>query len=109
MSGIEKFMTFLARIIRFLFWIVIVSWGVRLLGRTFSGLWQANRPPAPLQPADDVSATQAARLVRDPVCGVHIAEVLALPLRENGEWLHFCSLACRDRYLNSSRKLAAHG
>ena len=47
-------------------------------------------------------------LVRDPVCGVHIAEVLAIPLRENGELLHFCSLACRDAYLNSSHKLAAN-
>ena len=82
MGGIEKLMTFLARIIRFLFWIVIVSWGVRLLGRTFSGLLQANTPPAPLQPADNLHAPQAARLVRDPVCGVHIAEVLALQERE---------------------------
>jgi hypothetical protein len=108
MGCVEKLMTFLARIIRFLFWIVIVSWGVRLLGRAFSGLLQTNTSPAPLRPAD-LHATQAARLVRDPVCGVHLAEVLALPLRENGELLHFCSMACRDTYLNSSRKLAANG
>jgi hypothetical protein len=39
---------------------------------------------------------------------VHLAEVLAIPLRTNGEQLHFCSLACRDAYLNSSQKLAAN-
>jgi YHS domain-containing protein len=38
------------------------------------------------------------RLVRDPVCGAHVAEVLAIPLREGGELLHFCSVTCRDNY-----------
>lgn len=102
-------MTFLARMIRFLFWVVIVSWGVRLAGRLISGLVQPDRTHEPMQPAGDLNSDQAARLlVRDPVCGVHIAEVLAIPLRTNGELLHFCSLACRDSYLNSSHKLAAN-
>jgi YHS domain-containing protein len=102
-------MTFLARIIRFLFWVVIVSWGVRLAGRLISGLLQPGQPREPLHPSNDLNTDQTARLlVRDPVCGVHIAEVLAIPLRTNGELLHFCSLACRDAYLNSSQKLAAN-
>jgi hypothetical protein len=102
-------MTFLARLIRFLFWVVIVSWGVRLAGRLISGLLQPGQRREPLEPTGDLNAGQNARLlVRDPICGVHIAEVLAIPLRENGELLHFCSLACRDAYLNSSRKLAAN-
>jgi hypothetical protein len=102
-------MTFLARLIRFLFWVVIVSWGVRLAGRFISGLLQPGRMREPLKPTSDVHAEQRARLlVRDPICGVHIAEVLAIPLRTNGELLHFCSLACRDAYLNSSQKLAAN-
>ena len=67
------------------------------------------RSREPLEPAGDSNTGEHARLlVRDPVCGVHIAEVLAIPLRENGELLHFCSLSCRDAYLNSSRKLAAN-
>ncbi len=45
------------------------------------------------------AAGMAQRLVRDPVCGAHVAEVLAIPLREGGELLHFCSIACRDEYL----------
>jgi hypothetical protein len=102
-------MNFLARLIRFLFWVVIVSWGVRLAGRIISGLLQPGGSRKPLEPTSDLNADPAARLlVRDPVCGVHIAEVLAIPLRENGELLHFCSLACRDAYLNSSHKLAAN-
>jgi len=102
-------MNFLARLIRFLFWVVIVSWGIRLAGRLISGLLQTGRSGEPLKPAADLDTGQGARLlVRDPMCGVHIAEVLAISLRENGEVLHFCSLACRDAYLNSSRKLAAN-
>jgi YHS domain-containing protein len=103
-------MTFFARLFRFLFWIVIVSWGFRLLRRLVSGLLQSGRTPvAPFELNRDLDAAQATRLVRDPVCGVHLAEVLAIPLRENGELAHFCSTTCRDTFLNSSRKLAAHG
>src|ERR1700676_2209024 len=102
-------MTFLARLIRFLFWVVIVSWGLRLAGRLIPALRPPGRVREPLKPTGDLDAGQNARLlVRDPVCGVHIAKVLAIPLRENGELLHFCSLACRDAYLNSSQKLAAN-
>jgi hypothetical protein len=102
-------MTFVARFIRFLFWVVIVSWGMRLAGRLISGLLQPGRSREPLKPTADLNAEQGGRLlVRDPICGVHIAEVLAIPLRENGELLHFCSTVCRDAYLNSSRKLAAN-
>jgi YHS domain-containing protein len=102
-------MNFLARLMRFLFWVVIASWGVRLAGRLISALLQPGRASEPLKPTGDLKAGQSERLlVRDPVCGVHVAEERAIPLRENGELLHFCSLACRDAYLNSSHKLAAN-
>ncbi|HEX3118510.1 MAG TPA: hypothetical protein VHP80_05395 [Candidatus Acidoferrum sp.] len=43
-----------------------------------------------------------------------MAEVLAIPLRENGQLVHFCSAKCRDQYLltNSGadvKKIAANG
>jgi YHS domain-containing protein len=102
-------MNLLARLIRFLFWVVIVSWGVRLAGRVISSLLQPGRVGEPLEPAGESKAEAGARLlVRDPICGVHIAEVLAIPLRTDGELLHFCSVACRDAYLSSSHKFAAN-
>jgi YHS domain-containing protein len=102
-------MNFFARIIRFLFWVMIFSWGFRLIGRWLSNWLRSDPRQEPAEPASDLHTPQAARLlVRDPVCGVHLAEVLAIPLRENGEVLHFCSPACRDTYLGSSRKLAAN-
>lgn len=102
-------MNFFARIIRFLFWVVIFSWGFRLIGRLISNWLRTVPQQEPSESAHDLHTAQAPRLlVRDPVCGVHLAEVLAIPLRENGELLHFCSPACRDTYLGSSRKLAAN-
>lgn len=43
------------------------------------------------------------------MCGMHVAEVLALPLRQDGELVHFCSATCRDKYLIETRKMAANG
>jgi ribosomal protein L24E len=39
---------------------------------------------------------------------MHLAEALALPVRQGGEILHFCSAECRDKYLNKTQKLAAN-
>jgi len=105
-------MNFLARIIRFLFWLLVLSWGLRLLRRILGGILHDQTAPAPGTP--DVSreiTDQAAarRLVRDPVCGMHVDETLSIPLRDAGELLHFCSPACRDAYAVNIRKFAANG
>ena len=101
-------MTFLARVFKFLFWIVVVSWGIRLLGRLFSGLLQPDKPNTSSASGTGLSTMPTTRLVRDPICGVHIAESLAISLQRDGNLLHFCSMSCRDSYLGSSRKLAAN-
>jgi YHS domain-containing protein len=49
------------------------------------------------------------RLVRDPVCGVHIAEDRAIPLDAGSGLVHFCSVACRDQYAAREQKFAANG
>jgi YHS domain-containing protein len=105
-------MTFLARIFRFLFWLLVVSWSVWLLRRVFGSLLQ-NAASGPQQQGDASSSPQtpktARRLVRDPVCGMHVDETLSIPMREGDELLHFCSIACRDAYVVSSKKFAANG
>jgi len=90
-------MSFLGRILRFLFWVLVVSWAVRLLGRVIGA--RAARTPQPAAGAEPQGTRK--RLVKDPVCGMHIAEELALPLEANGEVLHFCSENCRARYRSS--------
>jgi hypothetical protein len=105
-------MTFLARIFRFLFWLLVVSWSVWLLRRVFGSLLQ-NATSVPPQHGDASGAAQAPgtsrRLLRDPICGMHVDETLSIPLREGDELLHFCSIACRDAYVVSSQKFAANG
>jgi YHS domain-containing protein len=105
-------MTFLARIVRFLFWLFVVSWSVWLVRRVFGSLLQ-NSVESAREQADAGNSPQAPgsahRLVRDPTCGMHVDEALSIPLREGGEMLHFCSIACRDAYVVSSKKFAAHG
>jgi len=101
-------MSFLSRVIQFVFWVVVVTWGIRLLRWVFSrGLNETSREVQTRQAPG--SPDQARRLVRDPVCGMHVAEVLAIPLREGDETLHFCSAHCRDQYAAGLRKYAANG
>jgi YHS domain-containing protein len=114
---------FLARIFRFLFWLLIVSWSVALLRRVLARMVRGAMPAQTdgdaadtaagagvgAAPGDTQSGVAARRLVRDPVCGMHVAEVLAVPLRESGELVHFCSTACRDKYVSSTQRMAANG
>ena len=106
-------MNFLSRIIRYLFWVVVVTWGIRLLRWFLGGMLSGTDKPqaGSAAPADATANSEgiARRLVRDPVCGMHVAEVLAIPLREGSEVVHFCSVQCRDHYAASTRKFAANG
>ncbi|MHB8502905.1 MAG: hypothetical protein ACYDCG_19430 [Candidatus Acidiferrales bacterium] len=116
-------MNFLARIVRFLFWVLIVSWSVALLRRVAAWMLRGTMPAQMDQDAagsaagagvgagssETQSGVAARRLVRDPVCGMHVAEVLAVPLRDGGELVHFCSVACRDKYVNGTQRMAANG
>ena len=106
---------------RFLFWLLVVSWSVALLRRLVAWMVRGAMPAQTEQDSAGSAAGQGAgaddaqgglsarRLVRDPVCGTHVAEVLAIPLREGGELVHFCSAACRDKYVSGAQRMAANG
>jgi YHS domain-containing protein len=98
-------MTLIVRMLRYLFWILVVSWVVRLLGRTVSQMGTAGSEPRPNVdvPTDAVSR----KLVRDPVCGIHLSEGLALPFEQGNETIYFCSAECRDKYLKGAKQFAA--
>jgi len=105
-------MTFLARFVRFLFWLLVASWAAWLL-RSVVG-WMLRNATTGGQTSTKASAPMdgrqlGRRLVRDPICGMHVAETLSIPFRDEGELLHFCSLACRDAYAESTKKFAANG
>ena len=46
-------------------------------------------PPAP---------AGSTMLHKDPVCGTYVSEAVAVPWKEGGQALWFCSEACRDKY-----------
>jgi YHS domain-containing protein len=98
-------MTFFVRMLRYLFWLVVVSWSVAILRRIVGKMASGDRQRKPY--ADVPSDAVNQKLVRDPVCGMHVAEGLALPLDQGKEVLHFCSAACRDKYLSETRKISA--
>jgi YHS domain-containing protein len=115
-------MNFIARVFRFLFWLLVVSWSVALLKRLVGwmlrkateGQESTSQHEPEISKMSGGAVGVSRRLVRDPVCGAHVAEVLAIPLREGGELMHFCSTQCRDQYLltNSEagvKKIAANG
>ena len=104
-------MNFFSRVLRFLFWVLVLSWGVKLLRYVICRMFQPARDGGNVA-GNSNAVGLARRLVRDPMCGVHVAEVLAIPLRDGGETLHFCSVACRDQYASAHRlneKIAANG
>jgi YHS domain-containing protein len=100
-------MGFFGRLIRFVFWVLIVSWVLKLLGRLFSGTSQPAARAGSSATADD-PAVRGKRLVKDPVCGMHLAEELSLPISANGETQYFCSEECRSKYENSVLRRAAN-
>jgi YHS domain-containing protein len=112
-------MNFLGKAMRFLIWVLIVSWSVALLRRLVRWMLRETMPAQMDQdanggasvgaaPGDARSGMSARKLVRDPVCGMHVAEELSIPLREGGELLHFCSKECQDRYVRSAQPKAAN-
>ena len=106
----------IARLVRFVVWVVVVSWALRLIGRLAG--WALRRAAGTGQAAAGAAENRAEpadgpqratrRLVRDPVCGMHLAETLAIPFREGGELRHFCSVKCRDTYANGILRRAAN-
>lgn len=108
-------MDFIERALKYLFWLLVVSWSVWLLKRALGWMFsqtapvQADRYGYDSEASDAQGGLTARKLVRDPVCGLYIAEALAVPLRDGGELLHFCSTACRDQYAKSAQRLAANG
>jgi YHS domain-containing protein len=100
---------------RFLFLVLVAVWAFALLRRAVAWLLggvadtTARRGDATSAEGSEPGIETSRRLVRDPVCGVHVAEYRAIPLREGGDLVHFCSTACRDQYLGSQKKLAASG
>jgi YHS domain-containing protein len=106
-------MNFLARVVRFVVGVVILSWGLKLLSRFFAWVMKTSGVPGGQpnysQPGGAHQQLVARPLMRDPVCGMHMPENLAITYRHNGELKYFCSAECRDKYASETLRRAANG
>ncbi len=109
MVGTKNVMGIIGSFFRFLFWVLVLSWSISLLRRFFGWLFKDAVQSQPDSPESMPGASVSKRLVRDPMCGIHVAEELAVVVRSGSEVLHFCSPACRDAYLRNTQKMAANG
>ncbi len=84
--------------IRFLLLAILLLLIARAFWRLMDGIIEAaggtRRTPR--------KADAAVSLVRDPVCGTHIAPAAAVTLAANGATHYFCSDACRERFRKSA-------
>ena len=112
-SGADEQKELISRFMRFLIWLVVLFWTVAVLRRVV--VWMLRSfvhsvtGSSTKAPTYEAPAISSRRLVRDPVCGVHIAEERAISLRTGTEIVHFCSVACRDQYASREQKFAANG
>jgi YHS domain-containing protein len=78
-----------------LFVILIVRSVIMTIVKTFNAMMHSPPEPEPKQAADFPSGGE---LKKDPVCGTYVSEGASITKRIGGEMLHFCSVACRDKY-----------
>jgi YHS domain-containing protein len=96
----------LYRIIRSLLWGTLVSLVLWLLRRVLRSAVARKSDAARTRTHVHPGAKPIA-LQRDPVCGAYISPEISLKLALAGGTQHFCSAACRDRYLQSAQRAAS--
>jgi len=69
---------------------------LRALWRFVAGLMEGARQVPPRQAGPGAAAVP---LVKDPVCGTYVVRAKALTAGTGSDTRHFCSEACRDRWL----------
>jgi YHS domain-containing protein len=67
----------------------------RVMQLIFQGFSQASRDQGP---PPESRPQLGGELKKDPVCGTFVAVASSIKKTVNGEVVHFCSTACRDKY-----------
>lgn len=73
----------------------IIRYLVTSVARLFS---QTGNPPAPRPAGQASSGAAGGELKQDPVCGTFVPTTTSVKKTINGELVHFCSVACRDKF-----------
>ena len=77
---------------------LLILWLVRSIFRSIFGnsrvVARSPQPAPPVSPGGE--------LKKDPVCGTYVSSQISVTKRIDGETVHFCSPACRDKYRAAS-------
>jgi YHS domain-containing protein len=91
--------------IRFLFLRValplLLLWLVRGILRSIFGGMNSQVATKPARPVP-TTVSPGGELRKDPVCGTYVSADTSVTKRINGQTVHFCSPACRDKYRAAS-------
>jgi YHS domain-containing protein len=87
--------------------VVVLTVLKSIVGIVLRGFSQAMKPDSsPLGAGPQSPNSQSSHQVpltgelkKDPVCGTYIATTTSIKERVGGEVIHFCSTACRDKYV----------
>ena len=80
-----------------IFLVTLLRHVIGTISKGFSELFQNQKnPPAGSAPN---RMDRIGELKKDPVCGTFVAVSASVKQTVRGEVLHFCSTACRDKYL----------
>lgn len=73
----------------------LLRYAISTVARMFS---QARNPNPPPQKANETAQPAGGELKQDPVCGTFVPITTSVKKTVNGELMHFCSAACRDKF-----------
>jgi YHS domain-containing protein len=84
------------RFLLLLFFFAFIRYVITTVARVFSQTMrsQSSPPPAEQLPKRELGG----ELKQDPVCGTFVSTTSSVKKTVNGELVHFCSVACRDKF-----------
>jgi len=85
---------------RFVVLPLLVLWFLRIILRSIFAGMNSQVATKPARPVPTVSP--GGELKKDPVCGTYVSADTSVTKRIDGQTVHFCSPACRDKYRAAS-------
>ena len=79
-----------------LFFFACIRYVITTVARVFSQTMRSHASPE--SQTRTVKSEMGGELKQDPVCGTFIPTSSSVKKSVNGELVHFCSVACRDKF-----------
>jgi YHS domain-containing protein len=90
-------------VISFLLRILLILFLLQMIRRLWQALTGSGRRAEAKRADRPASQVKSGQMQRDPVCGMYVAQDLAIAHRCQDQILYFCSEQCRKTYLESKK------